>query len=81
MIQVSFLTFFIVCIVLLIVIDSVSRSSWLQRLPKTSKFIFETMKFELLKGYNIIGDGTPGNYYTSKLFYLILKTIIAQTNY
>jgi hypothetical protein len=46
--------------IILLSYDSVSRSSWLQRLEKTNKFIFETMKFELLKGYNIIGDGTPG---------------------
>ena len=36
--------------IMLISYDSVSRSSWLKRLPKTNKFIFETMKFELLKG-------------------------------
>lgn len=46
--------------IILLSYDSVSRPAWLQRLPKTNKFIFETMKFEMLKGYNIIGDGTPG---------------------
>ena len=46
--------------IILLSYDSVSRPSWFQRLPKTSKFLFETMDFELLKGYNIIGDGTPG---------------------
>jgi len=45
--------------IMLISYDSVSRSSWLQRLPKTNKFMFRKMKFELLKGYNIVGDGTP----------------------
>jgi hypothetical protein len=44
---------------MLISYDSVSRSSWLERLPKTNKLIFRKMKFELLKGYNIVGDGTP----------------------
>ncbi len=46
--------------IILLSYDSVSRPAWLQRLPITNKFIFETMKFEMLKGYNIIGDGTPG---------------------
>lgn len=46
--------------VILLSYDSVSRASWLNILRKTNKFIFETMKFELLNGYNIIGDGTPG---------------------
>jgi hypothetical protein len=45
--------------VMLISYDSVSRSSWLQRLPKTNEFIFKNMKFDILKGYNIVGDGTP----------------------
>ena len=44
---------------MLISYDSVSRSSWLERLRKTNKLIFKKMKFELLKGYNIVGDGTP----------------------
>ncbi len=44
---------------MLISYDSVSRSSWLKRLPKTNKFIFDKMKFDLLNGYNIVGDGTP----------------------
>jgi hypothetical protein len=46
--------------IMLISYDSVSRVSWTKRLNKTNKFIFDTMHFELLKGYNIIGDGTPG---------------------
>jgi hypothetical protein len=46
--------------IMLISYDSVSRVSWKKRLNKTNKFIFDIMKFELLEGYNIIGDGTPG---------------------
>ena len=46
--------------IILISYDSVSRISWLQRLPKTNKFMFEKMQFDLLEGYNIVGDGTPG---------------------
>ncbi len=45
--------------IMLISYDSVSRSSWLNRLNKTNHFIFDKMKFELLNGYNIVGDGTP----------------------
>jgi hypothetical protein len=44
--------------VMLISYDSVSRSSWLNRLNKTNHFIFDKMKFEILNGYNIVGDGT-----------------------
>ena len=36
--------------IILMSFDSVSRVSWLKRLQKTNKFIFEVMKFELLKG-------------------------------
>lgn len=46
--------------VILLSLDSVSRKSWIKRLPKTYKYILRTMKFELLEGYNIVGDGTPG---------------------
>jgi hypothetical protein len=46
--------------VILISYDSVSRSSWFNRVPKATKYALENMKFELLHGYNIVGDGTPG---------------------
>ena len=39
--------------------DSVSRVSWVKYLKKTHKFITETMNFDILNGYNIVGDGTP----------------------
>jgi len=45
--------------VMLISYDSVSRISWIKRLPLTYKFTKETMNFEILNGYNIVGDGTP----------------------
>ena len=45
--------------IILMSFDSVSRVSWLKRLKRTNKYIFDEMKFELLKGYNIVGDGTP----------------------
>lgn len=46
--------------IMLISYDSVSRVAWLKRLPKTNKYMFSKMKFDLLDGYNILGDGTPG---------------------
>lgn len=45
--------------VILISYDSVSRPSWFKRAPKATSFALDTMKFELLSGYNIVGDGTP----------------------
>ena len=45
--------------IILLSFDSVSRVSWLKRLKRTNELIFNQMKFELLKGYNIVGDGTP----------------------
>jgi hypothetical protein len=49
--------------IMLISYDSVSRSSWLKRVPKSTKYAMDIMKFQILNGYNIVGDGTPGNYY------------------
>ena len=46
--------------VMLISYDSVSRSSWLKRVPKSTKYAIDVMKFQMLSGYNIVGDGTPG---------------------
>lgn len=59
--------------IMLISYDSVSRSSWIKRLPKTNNFMFNTMKFDLLSGYNIIGDGTPGKL---KIFVLNNQLVI-----
>ena len=47
--------------------DSVSRVSWLKLLKKTHKFATETMKFDVLNGYNIVGDGTPAG----KLYFVL----------
>ena len=43
--------------------DSVSRVSWINILQKTHKFATETMHFDILNGYNIVGDGTPAGKY------------------
>ena len=45
--------------VILLSYDSVSRVSWINRLPKTHQFVTKDMNFEVLSGYNIVGDGTP----------------------
>jgi hypothetical protein len=38
--------------------DSVSRMSWIRMLPKSYEYMIK-MGFVVLKGYNIVGDGTP----------------------
>jgi hypothetical protein len=45
--------------ILLLSYDSLSRVSWLKRLPRTSEFILNQMNFTMLYGQNIMGDGTP----------------------
>ncbi len=39
--------------------DSVSRMSWMRNLPKSHRYFTEEMKGVVMKGYNIVGDGTP----------------------
>jgi hypothetical protein len=41
--------------VLLLSYDSVSRASWIKRLPKVTNFVLSEKQFILLNGYNIIG--------------------------
>ncbi|XP_064611704.1 LOW QUALITY PROTEIN: uncharacterized protein LOC135475699 [Liolophura sinensis] len=45
--------------VLMIGFDSVSRMTWLRKLPKTHAYITKELNGILLEGYNIVGDGTP----------------------
>lgn len=45
--------------VIMISYDSVSRISWLKRMQKTTDYMLNTMRFDILSGLNIIGDGTP----------------------
>ena len=45
--------------ILLLSYDSLSRVSFLKRLPRTSQLVFNQMNFTLLYGQNIMGDGTP----------------------
>ena len=39
--------------------DSTSRMSWQRNLPRTHQYFVDTLKAVVLKGYNIVGDGTP----------------------
>ena len=39
--------------------DSVSRLMFMRKLPKTFKYLEEELGAIVLKGYNILGDGTP----------------------
>ena len=44
--------------VLMFGFDSVSRMSWIRMLPKSYEYMIK-LGFVTLKGYNIVGDGTP----------------------
>jgi Protein of unknown function (DUF229) len=39
--------------------DSVSRMTWMRQLPETHRFFVEQLGGVVVKGYNIVGDGTP----------------------
>lgn len=45
--------------VLIFGFDSTSKNGFIRRMPKSYKYITEVMKFTVLNGYNIVGDGTP----------------------
>lgn len=45
--------------VLMFGLDSMSRLHYMRKLPKTYKYLTEVLKSVVLKGYNIVGDGTP----------------------
>ena len=40
-------------------LDSVSRQSTFEKLPKSSNYLKKKLKSNILNGYNIVGDGTP----------------------
>ncbi len=46
--------------VLFLGLDSVSKTGWLNNLPKSSKFLVEKLKVDILNRYNIVGDGCVG---------------------
>lgn len=45
--------------IILLSYDSLSRVSWFKRLPKSTNFLINQMKFDILYGQSILGDGTP----------------------
>lgn len=45
--------------VLIFGFDSLSRNTFIRKLPKSYKYLVEVLKGDVLKGYNIVGDGTP----------------------
>ncbi|XP_069105006.1 uncharacterized protein [Argopecten irradians] len=45
--------------VLMLGFDSVSRMTWLRKLPKSRQYFREALGGIELEGYNIVGDGTP----------------------
>ncbi|RZC34377.1 uncharacterized protein BDFB_009136 [Asbolus verrucosus] len=45
--------------VLMFGFDSISRNSFIRKLPKSYEYLTKTLHGDVLQGYNIIGDGTP----------------------
>lgn len=45
--------------VLMFGLDSMSRLHYIRKMPKTYKYLTKVLKGVVLKGYNIVGDGTP----------------------
>lgn len=39
--------------------DSLSRNAFIRKLPKSYEYLTKVLNADVLKGYNIIGDGTP----------------------
>ncbi|KAF2882027.1 hypothetical protein ILUMI_24152 [Ignelater luminosus] len=39
--------------------DSLSRNTFIRKLPKSYKYLTEILQGHVLQGYNIVGDGTP----------------------
>ncbi len=47
--------------ILSICFDSVSSVSWILRLNKSNDYLLNKMGFQVMNGFNIIGDGTPAS--------------------
>lgn len=45
--------------VLMFGFDSLSRNAFIRKLPKSYEYLTKILNGDVLKGYNIIGDGTP----------------------
>lgn len=40
-------------------LDSMSRNAFMRKLPRTYQYLTTVLHADVLKGYNIVGDGTP----------------------
>lgn len=40
-------------------LDSMSRNAFMRKLPRTYQYLTTVLDADILKGYNIVGDGTP----------------------
>lgn len=40
-------------------LDSMSRNAFIRKLPRTHQYLTTVLHADVLKGYNIVGDGTP----------------------
>jgi Protein of unknown function (DUF229) len=45
--------------VLMFGFDSLSRNAFIRKMPKSYDYLIKELNADVLKGYNIIGDGTP----------------------
>jgi len=45
--------------ILLFGFDSVSRLTWMRNLPRSYQYIVDELRATVLRGYNVVGDGTP----------------------
>jgi hypothetical protein len=45
--------------VLMFGFDSMSRNAFIRKMPKSYDYLTKELNADVLKGYNIIGDGTP----------------------
>ena len=45
--------------VLMFGFDSLSKNTFMRKLPHSYQFLKESLKAVVLEGYNIVGDGTP----------------------
>jgi len=39
--------------------DSVSRLTWMRNLPRSYEYLVDQLGATVLRGYNVLGDGTP----------------------
>jgi len=39
--------------------DSVSRLTWIRSLPRSYQYLVDQLGATVLRGYNVVGDGTP----------------------